>query len=757
MYKLSKLILAAGIACSVNAQNEKVKSSFWAPTSHEKIHLTGERVIIPQKSKTFRMVGDNLKKALYAAPHENTTWVQNSQTIIELPMPDGTLKKFRVVESPVMAPELCAAYPEIKTFNVICIDLPGTYGKLDFTMWGFHAMLRGSIGDVYIDPYCRFNNEDYNVYYTKDFVKDPSKILPEVGVIDPRTEAEKLASNNTIQAGVCVGTQLRTYRTAIACTGEYAQAATGFTTPTVAQTLACIVTTLNRVDGVYETDLAVKMVLVPTETLVVYTSPSTDPFTGNNNAFTLIGESQTVIDNNIGNANYDNGHTFSTGGGGLSTLGGICSTGDKASSITGSPVPVNDPFDIDYVAHEIGHNFGGNHTFRASTGACSGNYNQGTMVEPGSGITIQAYAGICGTNNDSSNSIPYFHAISYDEMITFTNSGGGNSCPTITNTGNNPPVVIGSASYVVPKSTPFILTGSATDPDNDPLTYSWEETDNNSTAGNWNSGTKPFFRSYNPVASPSRMFPRLSVVQTGTFTSTIGEFLPSTQQTLNFRLTVRDNKTGGGGVCYAAGTVTVSSVAGPLQVTSPNTTGITWASGSAQTITWAVNATDLSPINCALVNVLISYNSGQTWTTIINNVSNNGSQAITAPTVTATIATCRIKVESVGNIFFDMSDKNFTITAGGTGISTGFGNNIAMQLVPNPANDRVSVNLFGLNASEKNTLVIYDMLGNVILKDVLSGKENYEMNYDISGFSKGVYLVEITGINRKGVSRLVKE
>ncbi len=673
-------------------------------------------------------------------------------------MPDGTLKKFRVVESPVMAPELCAAYPMIKTFNVMGIDLPGTYGKLDFTMWGFHAMLRGLAGDIYIDPFCRFNNEDYNVYYRNDYQKDQSKILPEIGIIDNRTPEQRAILNST-QAMVCVGPNLRTYRTAIACTGEYAVAATGLVSPTVAQTLACIVTTLNRVDGVYETDLAVKMVLVPTETLVVFTNASTDPFAGNNSAGTLINESQTVIDNNIGNSNYDNGHTFSTGGGGLSTLGGICQTGQKASSITGSPQPTGDGYDIDYVAHEMGHNFGGNHTFNSKTSNCGGgNRNGSTAVEPGSGITVMAYAGICGADDDSAHSIAYFHTISYDEIVAYTNSSFGNSCPVTTASGNSAPVVTGSANYVVPKSTPFILTGSATDPNNDPLTYSWEETSVGAgTGAAWNAGAKPYFRNYNPVSIPSRMFPKLSVVQSGTYTTTIGEFLPNTQQTLSFRLVVRDNKMGGGGVCYAANTVTVSSVAGPLTVTYPNTTGITWASASAQTVTWAVNGTAGAPINCANVNLLISYNSGSTWMMLMPNIANSGTQLITAPTVTATIATCRIKVEAVGNIFFDISDKNFTITAASSGIATSSNNTIAMQLIPNPASELVSINLYGLNASEKNNLIIYDVLGNIVLKDVISGKENYEMNYDISQFSKGVYLVEISSANKKAVSRLIKQ
>lgn len=754
MRNLYLVLVAASLALTSIAQTDK-KEGFWTPVAAGKVRLTGERVIIPQKSKTFRLVNDHLKKALWSAPHESQVRINESQTIIELPLPDGTLKKFRVVESPVMAPELCVAYPNIKTFNVMGVDMPGTYGKLDFTEFGFHAMLRGTAGDVYIDPYCRFNEEDYSVYYVKDFTKDVAHRMGESEVLTHEGYLERNDVSTT--HSVCVGNQLRTYRTAIACTGEYAKAATGLSTPTVAQALSCIVTTLNRVDGVYETDLSVKMVLVPTQTLVVYTDPATDPFTGNNNASTLINESQTVIDNNIGNANYDNGHTFSTGGGGLSTLGGICTAGQKARSITGSPNPVGDPFDIDYVAHEIGHNFAGNHTFRANTSSCNWNYNPGTMVEPGSGITIQAYAGICGTNNDSTNSIPYFHTISYDEMIDFTVNGSGNSCATITNTGNNAPNVLGSANYVVPKSTPFILTGAASDPDGDVLTYSWEEIDNNSTPGSWNSGSKPFFRNYNPILAPSRMFPRLSVVQSGTYTTTIGEFLPSTDQTLNFRLVARDNKSGGGGVCYAATTVTITAAVGPLKVSYPDVTGISWPGGSSQTVTWDVNGTTGAPVNCPVVNILISYNSGSSWTALMAGVPNSGSQVITVPTVTANISTCRIKVESVGNIFFDMSDKNFTITEPGFGVQQASGNSLAMHLVPNPAQDAVNVQLFGLNPEEKTNIRFFDMLGNAVLKDELSGKRNFDVRYDLSALPKGVYLVEISSMQQKAISRLVKQ
>jgi hypothetical protein len=738
------------------------KAQSWKALNSEKeINPLGERVIVPKKYKVFHLPDNSFKNALWQSPDEKQVALANSPSIIELPMPDGTLQKFRVVQSPVMAPELAAQFPTIKTFNVLGIDDASISGKLDWTEMGFHAMLRKSGGsDIFIDPYCRANTTDYITYYKSDFEKDPKYVVAEQGDVIKPVENKKKENGAAIaktEAITCVGATLRTYRLAVACTGEYAIAATGQSSPTVAQTLSAIVTTVNRVDGVYETDLSIKMVLVATETVVVYTDPSTDPFTGNNNANVLINESQTVIDNNIGNANYDVGHTFSTGGGGLSTLGGVCTSGQKASSITGGPHPVGDGYDIDYVAHEMGHDFGGNHTFRAVSGSCSGNQNPGTMVEPGSGITIMAYAGICSPNNDSTHSIAYFHAVSYDEIVAYTNTGAGNACPVKTSTGNHVPVVTGSANYVIPVSTPFTLTGSATDADGDVLSYSWEEIDNNSTGGNWNSGSKPFFRSNNPTSVSSRMFPKLSVVLSGTYTTTIGEFLPTTAQTLNFRMTARDNKMGGGGVCSAVSTITINATAGPFSITYPSATGISWASASSQTVTWNVNNTNIAPVNCATVNILISYDGGTTFTTLMNNVPNSGSQLITVPSVTATINTCRIRVESVGNVFFDISNNNFTITAASSGIAKSTASSLAMQLAPNPANEQLTVYLSGLKSNEKHNLRVYDLLGNPVMKDEFEGKENYTLQYSLADFANGVYIVEVSSANTKAISRLVKQ
>lgn len=773
MKKLFIFILALSFAVNFNAQtNDKL----WLSSTESAIQPKGKRQIIPKNYLVFNLVGTQLKDILFAAPNEKTVKINESICIITLPLPNGTFQKFRVVEASIMEQGLATQFPNIKTFSVKGIDDPYANGKLDWNEFGFHGMIRTvNNGDFFIDPYCTQNTNAYITYYTKDFVKDPSQVIPEAGLIKdeavdtkntPKKKGEEAKVNNAPPAA-CVGAQLRTYRLAVACTGEYAVAATGSATPTIAQTLSKIVTSINRVDGVYETEVAVRLVLVATETLVVFTNATTDPFTGNNSAGTLINESQSVISATIGSANYDIGHTFSTGGGGLANLGCVCQVGNKAKGITGSPSPVGDPYDIDYVAHEVGHQFAGNHTFNSATSNCGGgNRNASTSVEPGSGITIMAYAGICGVNDLAANSIAYFHAISYDEIVNFTNLGGGNSCAATTTSGNNPPVVAGSGNHVVPISTPFILTGSATDPDGDALTYSWEETSvsgiSNSASSatpalvNWNSSTKPFFRSYVPLTAPSRLFPRASVVATGNYTLTKGEFVPNIAQNLQFRLTARDNKMGGGGVCYAINNITVSS-AGPLIVTNPNASGIVWAIGSSQTITWGVNGTNLAPVLCDSVRILISYNSGTTYSTLINSTPNDGSELITSPTLSASITTCRIKVESKGNIFYDISNNNFTIDINVGIKAQSQSNPVGLSVWPNPFNNQFNLSAVNLNAESNTLLKIVDVLGKTILQTSYIKKTELHETINLSYISQGVYFITVTNNNKQAVYRVVKE
>lgn len=748
MKKILSLLSVCVISLQIKAQ---VSAGFWTAINENEIELSGKREIIPQKYLTFRMNESFMISKLTSAPDEKQVRINESPCIIYLPIANGELQAFRVVKASIMEDGLANAYPHIQTYSVKGIDDPYANGKLDFGDFGFHGMIRSIHGNVFIDPYCRGNKKDYLSYYTHNFKKDPSQMLPEVGVINenPENTSGKLQG---APPATCVGANLRRYRLAVACTGEYAVAATGTATPTRSQILSKVVTSVNRVDGVYETDVAVRLMLVANDTIVLYPSAASDPFNGNNNAGTLINESQTVINANIGSANYDIGHTFSTGGGGLAMLGCVCGS-SKARGITGSPSPVGDPYDIDYVAHEIGHQFGGNHTFNGLTNSCNGNRNAATSVEPGSGITIMAYAGICGTNNLANNSIAYFHAISYDEVVNFTNLGAGNSCASTVTTGNQPPVVTGPGTYTIPKSTPFQLTGSGTDPDSDPLTFSWEETDPGASGGNWNSGNKPYFMSYTPTPSPTRLFPKLSVILSGNMTGTKGEYLPATAQTLNFRLTARDNKMGGGGVCYVNQPVIISN-AGPFNVTYPNAALISWPSGSSQTITWNVNGTDIAPVSCGTVNVLISYDGGNTFTMLQNNVANTGSLTITVPTVTTNINTCRIKIECPSNIFFDINDFNFAVTTV-TGINeVSTVNLLGLSVAPNPFTKNV---LVSANTTESESeIFITDLLGKVILKEQITGRQ-FTKELDLNLLNSGMYFVTLKSGKNQSVARIIKQ
>lgn len=611
----------------------------------------------PARYRTLKLHNESLESIIAAAPMEESLEALSRQVIMSLPMPDGTFMRFQVEESPIMAPELAAKFPEIKTFIGRGVDEPAM-ARFDRTPAGFHAMLFTERGTVYIDPASKGDVEHYISYFKRDFRRGNRRMICEVRSADEEQVLDAEVRARIAPQAVDQGNVRRQYRLVVGATGEY----TAFHGGSVSLGLAAINTTMNRVNGIYEREVGVRMILVANNDLVVYTNPSTDGYT-NNNGFTMLSENQSKMDSIIGSANYDIGHVFSTGGGGVAGLGVVCFNGQKARGVTGSSSPVGDAFDVDYVAHEMGHQFGANHTFNGTTGSCGGgNRNSSTAYEPGSGATIMAYAGICGSENLQSNSDDYFHAVSLQEIISLIT--GSASCATQVSTGNQQPTVNAGADFSIPAQTPFTLTATGSDADGDSITYCWEQYNLGSASPpNTDDGSRPIFRSFDPVSSPSRTFPKLSDILNNT--SSLGESLPTTTRTLNFRVTVRDNRVGGGRTNNDTALVNVVSTAGPFTVTSPNT-NVTWSTGTQQTVSWNVANTTASPINAANVNILLSTDGGLTFPiTLASGTPNDGSQNITVPNNPTT--TARVKVEAAGNIFFDISNANFTISSGGGG------------------------------------------------------------------------------------------
>ena len=621
--------------------------TLWRRTTNSNKAVLEKKMQLPEKN-LFELDVTTLKSALAKSPQRSAN--TKATNVITLPNAEGELERFSIYENSNMDPALAARYPEIKSYIGIGIDNPTSTAYFSMSPLGFKSMtINADKSASFIEPFSA-DLKTYSVYKKSDKKADLSPF--ECKVID---KVEPTLANGANLRPNADDSTLRTFRLALSTTGEYTAHFGG----TKAQALAAMNATMTRVNGVFEKDFAARMVLIANTDAIIYTNASSDPYTTNYNS-----ELQSTLTSVIGEANYDVGHVFvkGTDNGNAGCIGCICVNGSKGSAFTSSQIPSGDTFDIDFVAHEIGHQFGANHTFSMS------NEGTGANMEPGSGSSIMGYAGI--TSQDvQPHSDDHFHAFSIQQV---TNNIKAKTCQTNTATGNAVPTAGAGADYTIPKSTPFMLTGTGTDANGDALTYNWEQFDNASSsqtgASSAASATKtsgPTFRSYPSSTSPVRYFPRMASVLTGA-TTTAGteitvEAVPSVARTMNFRLTVRDNRAGGSANNSDDMVVTVNATAGPFAVTAPNT-AVSYAGGSSQTVTWNVAGTTANGVNCANVDILISTNGGNTWSTVLAATPNDGTQAVTIPNTATT--TARLMVKGSNHIFFDVSNTNFTITAG---------------------------------------------------------------------------------------------
>ena len=631
------------------------------------------RKSFPTAFKLFDLATNSFMQELFSVVGNNAN---RHSVVISLPNADGQIEQFEVFEASNFEPALQDRFPEIRAFSGRGITDKSASLKLSISPQGIQSMVfRADNENEFIEPY----SLDHNVYAVFKSERKSGMMPWSCSTVDQGMVSDINTQINN--AGITARStgDLKTLRLAQSVTAEYSNYFGATSASQVGLVLAGINNTLTRCNGVYEKDLAVHLNLIANTTAVIYYTASSDPYSAATagSGGTWNAELQSTLTSVIGEANYDIGHLFgaSGGGGNAGCIGCICTNGSKGSGFTspGDGIPQGDNFDIDYVVHEVGHQMGGNHTFSQSL--------EGTGVnkEVGSGITIMGYAGI--TSQDvAPHSIPVFHQASIAQIQA--NLATKTCAITTSLAGTNAtPVVAAVSNYTIPKSTPFALTGSATDANaSDVLTYSWEQNDNSTVSGTSSvaSATKasgPNWISFNPTTSPTRYFPKLATILAGALISgplTGGdagantEALSSVARTLNFRLTVRDNApysstapVSVGQTAFKDMVVTVSTASGPFAVTAPNT-AVTWAGGSTQTVTWSVASSNLTPVFCANVKISLSTDGGLTFPTVlIASTANDGTEALVIPATPST--TARIKVEAVGNIFFDISNTNFTI------------------------------------------------------------------------------------------------
>jgi subtilisin-like proprotein convertase family protein len=634
------------------------QGSLWNKTSEDRVKLLTkmERASMPREYKLYFLDFNALKTQLQQAPSENAGY---SNVIVAFPDQNGELKSYRIYDAPVVEAGLAAKYPDLKSYIGTGIDDSSASIRFSTTLFGLHVMsTSGKTGTFYIDTYTK----DLNNYIVYGRDKISSNRTFNCLYKDEDGLALRAAETSTVFAS---DGKFRQYRLAMACTIEYAAYhinAAGLSAGTLTQkkaaVLSAMVVTMTRVNGLYERDMSLRMNLIANNDLVIFVD--SDNFS-NDTAASLIDESQVEIDAAIGLSNYDIGHTVSTGGGGLAQLNSPC-TSSKARGITGSPSPVGDPYDIDYVAHEMGHQYGAQHTFNNS---CGGNRSSTTAVEPGSGSTIMGYAGICAPDVQS-NSDAHFHAVSIAQMITFT-SGTGN-CAAFALNGNTPPSITIGPGYTIPKGTAFILKPqSVTDVNGDTMTYCWEQTDTaiSTQPPTSNNTTGPSFRSNIPTLSQERYMPPLASVLAGNLAPT-WEVVSTSGRTYNFALTVRDNRTPNGGQTSRGNVAIVASnTIGPFAVTSQSTIE-TWQVGQTKTITWNRNSSE-TLVGSANVDILLSVDGGLTFSiALASAVTNSGTATITVPNVAS--QTCRLMVRPTGNIYYAVNSSNFYI--GYTSVTT---------------------------------------------------------------------------------------
>jgi len=609
--------LSAAVSSPSAASNPLPADGLWTRTAPTRsLHAT-------PPAATFQVDLARLRRRLATAPTESRGFGRAAE--ITLPMPDGELARLRVVESPILAGEAALRHPDARTYLAIGDDDRSLRARLDVTDLGVRAIAFTSRGTVVVDPAT-----------SVDAGSVTSSWLSDAALSDFECEVRELYSRAQAAAPTPVtnfswGSDLRSIRFILMATGEFTQALGG-----QALADARLLTIMNRMNAFFERDLAVRLIAVQ---LVAFPNPSTDPYWWPGGYAELLERNTAVVDSMFGSSSYDKGAIVTKIAGtltrGIGYLPGLCAEGAKAGSVaaTHDPGALNVELTL---GHELGHGFGGYHTQDRNC-----NRTAISAVEPGSGLTILCSMPAACPIDVQPVREDFYHVKSLELMTAVL--AESLSCGTTTAAINSAPTADAGPDVTIPRSTPFVLTGSGSDADaGDALTYTWDQVDIAPTSAHPVLG--PVFRWRLPTAEPVRYFPPLGTVLFGT--PEVYETPPSVDRLMHFRLVVRDNHPGCGGVAWDEKVVTVSGA--PFAVTFPG--GNILDSASPFTVTWDVGGGSVA----ANVNVLLSTDDGASWLPLAMGIANDGSEQVSHP-VAVMSTQCRVKVEAVDNVFYSIS------------------------------------------------------------------------------------------------------
>jgi hypothetical protein len=720
-----------------------------------KIAPSRNAMAVTTKDYTVFSLNQNAMKSFLS---NLSTDPDQAQSIV-IPTPDRKFMNFHIWKTPMMEKALADKYPDIQTFTAVSDDNPAITAKVEYTMFGFSALVYNGANTFFIDAYNHDVDGYYVAYYKRDFystIQSVPCMVTEADQINPSDNgtATEVDTDGGATGNKVNGSVRRTYRLALTCTGEYA-VNVGGANPTVSQILTIMSVTVDRINGYYEREFSVSMNLVANNDDIIFLDQNTDPFACNNNLNCLIGEVNTTIENVIGNANYDIGHILCTAGGGLAQLNAVCGGGKaRGTSTSGGSNDIHVPL------HEMGHQFGSNHTFSANTGGCNGNRGDATAYEPGAGVTIMSYSGSCDPNNVGGALDDYFHVSSLLEIGNFL-TGQGATCGS-TVAGTNPITVPDiKDTFYIPRNTPFELTApivtAPTNPAQTSVLFNWEQWDvldvvatpNPVEANGATAAKGPLFKSYDPTTSRVRAYPEYTNINANTYgdgPTGAGQRISKVSRDINFKLTVRSIYQGWGTFRFMDNTVYLKTDANvhDFRATEPSMDD-TWSPGATKTVKWVVPKDDPGApdsVKCDWVNIYLSYDDGKTFPKLLVSNANAaaGSYTLTVPADVGYSTEGRIKVQGTGNAYFDIAKGKILINGTVTGIPKV--NTVSnVSIYPNPANNQLTVS--NKTAGTTLKLVMYNVIG----QQVWSGQVKDQINIQVGSLARGNYLIQVLNEN----------